>query len=116
MLVAGSVGKMHWHAAAISKCWCLLSTSSLSSPPPLLTGLQVSQASIPTHHIPEGDPEFLIFLPLPSRCFGSRQALPCPASVVLGIEPRALYLLGEHSTSCTTSLTLLMENSICDSY
>jgi hypothetical protein len=40
----------------------------------------------------------LVLLPPPPECWDYRGRAPHPAYAVLGIEPRALCMLGKHST------------------
>lgn len=77
-----------------------------------------------THYVAKDKPKLPIFLSLSPDCRNYRHVPLYLVSVVLGIEPWALYLLGRHSNNWATSpsLTLaifrlwlyLMPNSVCD--
>ena len=51
-----------------------------------------------TCYVADDDLEHLIFLPLTPECQDCRCLLPCPISVALRNEPRALCILGKQST------------------
>lgn len=62
------------------------------------TGSQASGMTMNLLHGKESF-EFLSYtLPLPPRCWGSRNEPPRPSFALLEIKPRALCMLGEHCT------------------
>lgn len=54
-----------------------------------------------TLRVTEDDLKLLILLPVPPDCWGDTCPPLCPDDVVLGIKPRALRMLGNHSNRCT---------------
>lgn len=69
----------------------------------------VPEASFKLTTIVTDDLEFLIFLPLPSECWGAHD-ITSSFYVVLGIRLRGSYMLGKHSTKRATKFQILCLN------
>lgn len=71
--------------------------------------ISVPEASFKLTTIVTDDLEFLIFLPLPSECWGAHATM-SSFYVVLSIRLRGSYMLSKHSTNWATKFQILFLN------